>query len=154
MGTERRKPRQYIYVSLACLMLIVASACSSDKHFTLFSPPPPTHADCRHLKGVSSYIKRGDFEGAAKVIQDIYDRSPNTPPGDEALMNLGLINIYYANPKKDYQKALGYFLRLEREFPASPFAEEAKTWAGVIQAFEKSRQVDIEVEQRKKELGH
>ncbi len=152
MGTERRRPRQLVYVSLACLMLFMTSACLSDTHTALFSSP--SRADCRHLKGLSSYIKRGDFEGAAKVSQDIYDRSPNTPPGDEALMNLGLISIYYANPKKDYQKALGYFLRLEREFPTSPLVEEAKTWAGVIQAFEKSRQVDIEIEQKKKELGH
>jgi hypothetical protein len=154
MGTERRKPRKHVYVSLACVMLFMASACSPDRHIELFSSPTTTRTDCRHLKGVSSYIKRGDFEGAAKASQDIYDRSPNMPPGDEALMNMGLISIHYANPKKDYQKALGYFLRLEREFPTSPLVEEAKTWAGVIQAFEKSRQVDIEIEQKKKELGH
>jgi len=32
--------------------------------------------------------------------------------------------------------------------------EETKTWAEVLQAFEKASQVDLDIEQRKKELGH
>ncbi len=137
MGTERRRPRQHVYVSLACVMLLMVAACFSDRHITLVSSTSQqaVGADCRHLEAVSSYINRGDFEGAAKASQDIYERSSSKPPGDEALLNMGLISVYYANPKKDYQKALGYFLRVEREFPTSPLVEEAKTWASVLQAF-------------------
>ncbi|HYQ61439.1 MAG TPA: hypothetical protein VEP29_10315 [Desulfatiglandales bacterium] len=84
--------------------------------------------------------------------QDILARSPRTPPGDEALMNMGLICAHYANPKRDYKKALGYFMRIEKEFPRSPFVEEAKIWVSVLLAFEKAKQVDIEIEKKKKEL--
>jgi len=156
MGTERRRPRQHIYVSLACVMLFMVAACYSNRHISLVSssPEPSARADCSHLDGIISFVSQGDFEGAAKASQDIYDWSPNSPPGDEALLSLGLISVHYANPKKDYQKALGYFLRVEREFPTSPLVEEAKTWVGVLKAFEKAKQVDLDIQQKKKELGH
>jgi len=44
-------------------------------------------------------------------------------------------------------------MRLEREFPRSPLVEEAKIWVGVLQAFEKAKQVDLEIEEMKKGLG-
>jgi len=156
MGSERGKQRQYVYLSLACVILFMASACVASEHVLPGSSSPPrwTRSDCNHLVNVRSFIDRGDFEGAMKACQEILDRSPKTPPGDEALLIMGMLNVYYANPKKDYGKALGYFLRVEREFPASSLVEEAKTWAGVLQAFEKARQVDLEVEKRKKELGN
>jgi hypothetical protein len=104
------------------------------------------------LGGVSGFIDRGDFEGAMRESQDNLARSPQTP-GDEALMNMGLISAHYANPKRDYKKALGYFMRIEKEFPRSPLVEEAKIWVSVLRAFEKAKQVDIEIEEKKKELG-
>jgi hypothetical protein len=84
---------------------------------------------------------------------DILSRPSKTRQGDAALMNLGLISAHYANPKKDYKKALGFFMRVDKEFPGSPFVEEAKIWVSVLQAFEKSKQVDLDIEEKKKELG-
>jgi outer membrane protein assembly factor BamD (BamD/ComL family) len=109
--------------------------------------------ECGHLRRVDSFISRGDFEGAMKESQDILARSPKTPPGDEALLDLGLISAHYANPKRDYKKALGYFMRIEKDFPRSPLVEEAKIWTSVLQAFEKAKQVDIEIEEKKKGLA-
>jgi outer membrane protein assembly factor BamD (BamD/ComL family) len=102
---------------------------------------------------VEDLIRKGNFEGAMKESQNLLVRSPKSPPGDEALMDMGLISAHYANPRKDYQKALVYFRRLEKEFPRSPLAEEAKVWVSVLKAFEKAMQVDFEIEEMKKELG-
>ncbi len=44
-------------------------------------------------------------------------------------------------------------MRVEREFPHSPLIEEARIWVSVLQAFEKAKQVDIEIEEKKKEMG-
>jgi outer membrane protein assembly factor BamD (BamD/ComL family) len=68
-------------------------------------------------------------------------------------MDLGLISAHYANPKKDYKKAMNYFMRIEKEFPDSPHVEESKIWVSVLRAFEKAKQVDLEIEQKKKGLG-
>jgi outer membrane protein assembly factor BamD (BamD/ComL family) len=113
----------------------------------------PDSEECDHLELVRDFIGKGDFEGALKASQRLLSRSPKSPPGDQALLDLGLINAHYANPKKDYKKALGYFLRVEREFPRSPLVEEARIWVSVLRAFEKAKQVDIEIEERKKEMG-
>jgi hypothetical protein len=109
--------------------------------------------ECYHLTRLNSFISIGDFEGAMRYCQDILARSPKTPPGDEALMDMGLISAHYANPKKDYKKALVYFMRVDKEFPRSPLAEEAKIWTSVLLAFEKVKQVDIEIEEKKQGLG-
>jgi hypothetical protein len=157
MGGKRSRKRQHLYLSVACLTLIIVAACVPCKQV----PPepsapqaaPPAREECDHLANVVPFISREDFDGAMKESQDLLAGSPKTPPGDEALMNLGLISAHYANPKKDYKKAMGYFMRIEREFPRSPLVEEARIWVGVLQAFEKAKQVDIEIEEKKKVLG-
>lgn len=148
MGTKQSGRRQHLYISIACLMVIVA-ACSP----AIFHPASPDAENCNHLDLVKGIISHGDFDGAIKASQSVLARSPKMPPGDEALFAIGLIHTHYANPKKDYKKALGYFMRVEREFPNSPLVEEAKIWVSVLQAFEKAKQVDIEIEEKKKELG-
>ncbi len=164
MGGKRNRKRQHLYLSVACLMLIIIAACVPCKR-VLPDPvtpepatrqsaaPAPRPAKCDHLENVVGFISRGDFEGAMKVNHDVLADSPKTAPGDEALMNLGLISAHYANPKKDYRKAMSFFMRIEREFPQSPLVEEARIWVSVLQAFEKAKQVDIEIEEKKKVLG-
>jgi hypothetical protein len=158
VGTKRSRKRQHFYLSVACLILIIIAACGPGWQMPsdLAAPRPavqPAPKKCVHLENVRDFISRGDFDGAMKASQDILSRSSKTPPGDAALMDLGLISAHYANPKKDYKKALGFFMRIDKDFPDSPFVEEAKIWVGVLQAFEKSKQVDIDIEEKKKELG-
>ncbi len=149
MGTEQSRKRQFLYLSIACLTVIFATGCIAAFQQTT----APDSEECDHLEAVRDFIARGDFEGAMKASQRVLSRSPKSPPGDQALFDMGLINTHYANPKKDYKKALGYFLRVEREFPLSPLVEEARIWVSVLRAFEKAKQVDIEIEEKKKEMG-
>ena len=161
MGRKRSGKRQHLYVTVACLILIIAAGCAPGRAQTQIPgcpecPECPKCQECPQsdsLMRVESLLSKGNFDGAMKKSQDILARSPKTPPGDEALMDMGLISAHYANPKKDYKKALSYFMRVEREFPRSPLAEEAKIWIGVLQAFEKAKQVDLEIEEMKKGLG-
>ncbi|MEJ2032464.1 MAG: tetratricopeptide repeat protein [Deltaproteobacteria bacterium] len=104
------------------------------------------------LRRVRQFIKQGDFEDALQENRKVLAAFPHSPPGDEALFNMGLVYAHDANPKKDYEKALGFFARLQREFPESPRAEEARIWAGVLETMEKAKQIDIEIEAKKKEL--
>lgn len=147
MGRKRSGKRQHLHLSVACLILFIVAACAPLTQ--MFAEPK----ECYHLTRLDDFIRRGDFDGAMKQCQEILARSPKMPPGDEALMDMGLISAHYANPKKDYKKALGYFMRIEKEFPQSPFVEEAKIWTSVLQAFEKAKQVDIEIEEKKQGLG-
>jgi hypothetical protein len=156
MGRKQSGKRQHLYLTAACLILVIAAGCAPVRVQAPECPACPKCPECPqcgHLRPVAGLISRGNFEGAMKESQDILARSPKTPPGDEALMVMGLISSHYANPKKDYKKALSYFMRVENEFPRSPLVEEAKIWIGVLQAFEKAKQVDLEIEEMKKGLG-
>jgi tetratricopeptide (TPR) repeat protein len=159
MGRKRSRKRQHLYLAVACLILVIAAGCAPARVQAPACPECPGCPECPvcpqsyDLKPVAGLISRGNFEGALKESQEILARSPKAPPGDEALMAMGLISAHYANPKKDYKKALSYFMRVEREFPRSPLREEAKIWIGVLQAFEKAKQVDLEIEEMKKGIG-
>jgi tetratricopeptide (TPR) repeat protein len=110
-------------------------------------------------------LAEGNYEGAIKQNQKILSLSGQNPPGDEALFNMGLIHAHPGNPKRDYTKSLALFKRLTKDHPQSPWVEQAKTWVGVLQenekmsrsieelsrVIEKSKQVDIEIEEKKRE---
>jgi TolA-binding protein len=105
-----------------------------------------------HLQSVQNLMRRGDFEGALLANQEVLAATPKVPPGDAALFSMGLMHIHYANPRKDYRRALGVFAQLQKDFPQSPLAEDAKVWVGVLEAMERAIQIDIEIEEKRKEL--
>lgn len=97
-------------------------------------------------------LAQGDFQGALQANGEVLDQFPHSAPGDVALFNMGLIHIHYSNPKKDIGQAQNHFARLLKEFPDSPRAEEARIWFGILETMEKTRQIDIEIEEKKREL--
>jgi outer membrane protein assembly factor BamD (BamD/ComL family) len=149
MGAQRIGPRQHVFISIACLILSMVAGC-----ITINKPQvaAPDKEGCDHFEQVEGFIRRGDFEGAAKASQDVLSNPTASSRGDEALLNLGLISAHYANPKKDYKKALGYFMRVEREFPQSSLVDEAKIWESVLRAFERAKQVDLDIQKKKMRL--
>lgn len=147
MGRERIWKRQYLYLWAAGLIVVVLAACTPSLRVTQKEPESRAH-----LQRAQQLIRQGDFEGALRENQKVLSLSPKSPPGDAALYSMGLIPIHYANPKKDYKRALGFFTQLPKDFPRSPLTEEAKVWAGVLEAMEKATQIDIEIEEKKKEL--
>ncbi|MBI5585474.1 MAG: tetratricopeptide repeat protein [Deltaproteobacteria bacterium] len=93
-----------------------------------------------------------DFDRFVEENHAVLSKSGNKLPADEALYALGLIYAHGENPKKDSLKALGFFNRLVREFPRSWRTEEAKVWIKNIETFERSKQIDLEIEEKRKQL--
>jgi tetratricopeptide (TPR) repeat protein len=103
-------------------------------------------------------LAQGDFDGSIAATQRALSLSPRKPPEDEALLYLGLIYAHPGNPKKDFTKSLEFFRRLLKEYPKGLPAEQAKIWIGVLQeneklneVIQKSKQVDLEIEEKKRE---
>jgi TolA-binding protein len=94
----------------------------------------------------------GDFQEATKENVTALEREKGMPVADEALYNLGLLYAHHDNPEKDFIKSASYFRQLLREYPDSKLSAHAAVWIGVLNVIEKSKQVDIEIEKRKKEL--
>jgi tetratricopeptide (TPR) repeat protein len=83
--------------------------------------------------------------------QKILDATQKNLPRAEALFALGLVYVHYGNTKRDYEKSFGYFKKLVSEYPTSSLVQRAKIWIGVIEVIEKMKQVDIDLEKKKKE---
>lgn len=146
MGRKRRGARKYLYLCVIGLIFLVLGACVPVRMITA------EQESRTHLRSVQSLMRQGDFAAALRENQRVLSVSAKKPPGDAALFAMGLIHIHYGNPKKDYRKALSYFSQLQKDFPRSPLTEEAKVWVGVLEAMEKTMQIDIEIEEKKKEL--
>ena len=103
-----------------------------------------------HLLYGQKLLARGDYEDSLKVNQWVLSISCRRPPGDEALFTIGSIYAHPRNPKKTYGRALQYFKEVIKDYPQSPWAEQARIWAAVLQEIEKLNQ---ETERLKQEIG-
>jgi len=106
------------------------------------------------------FFEQGNFEAALEENQRILSISGKSASKDRALFQIGLIYATSRNPKRDLEKSLSYFLRLVKEYPQSTFTDEAKTWIDLLQEnhklnrmIEKSKEVDIAIEEKKREKG-
>lgn len=97
-------------------------------------------------------VENQNFNEAIIKNEQILAKAGNKKPADEALYNLGLIYAHAENPDLDYKKSQLYFIRLTEQFPDSEFTEEAQVMLGLFETIEKIQQIDIEIDQQKKEL--
>ena len=98
------------------------------------------------------FLTDGNFSGALKENKRILKSSNKNRFKAEALFNIALVYAHYDNPDKDYEKSVVHFEQLIREYPKSPLIQQAKIWLDVLNVIEKAKQVDIELEKKKKEL--
>ena len=151
MGRKQGGGRKYIYLCIVCLTILI-SGCIPLKDI------PERREGRDALNRAQELLSQGDYEGSLRENQRALSVAANESPGDEALFNMGLIYAHTGNPKKDYRRAMSFFGRLPKEYPQSPLVGQAKIWLGVLQANEKlaqmlerSRQVDIEIEEKRRE---
>lgn len=107
----------------------------------------------KHHRLGQELLARKDFDQALKEYQRALALSPRKPPGDEALFDMGLLFAYSDNPNRDYKTSVEFFRMLIDEFPQSRLIDQARAWVDVLQTIEKTKQVDIEIEEKKKELA-
>ena len=97
-------------------------------------------------------IENHNFAEALQKNMQTLEQAGMKKPSDEALYNIGLIYAHVDNPAKDYKKSQTYFEVLTKQFPDSDYAEEARIWLGLFETIEKIQQIDVEIEQQKKQL--
>lgn len=113
-----------------------------------------------HFQRAKRFFDQGNYEASLEENQRVLSFPGKNIPKDRALFQMGLICIQTGNPKRDAEKSLSFFQRLLKEYPQSPWIDEAKTWVAVIQEnvklnqmIEKSKEVDIAIEEKKREKG-
>lgn len=98
-------------------------------------------------------VENLDFEEAVRKNTRIIEQVGRNKPADAALYNLGLIYAHVNNPAKDYKKSEIYFTEITKQFPHSPYAEEAQVWLGVFETIKKIQQIDVEFDQQLEQLS-
>jgi len=138
MGGKPIRPRQHIYFCLALLISLLGCSLVSDSN---------RQRDLRDgLANGHELLLRGDFLGSLKAFEGVSELANGQPPADEAVYNIGLVYADSRNSQNDRSKAIRSFNRIIAEFPASPWAEEARIWVGVLNEAEASR---LELEKSK-----
>jgi tetratricopeptide (TPR) repeat protein len=98
-------------------------------------------------------LAQGDYEGSVRENQRVLSLSAHQPLGDEALFHLGLIYAHLGNPKKNYGRALGLFRKLTKDYPQSPWAEQAKIWEGMLEEDERLDQAFRKLKEENEKLN-
>ena len=125
MGSEQARKRKHLFLCFACSIMIslVTGGCI---HFHIRQEGEEKLARARSL------MSQGAFEASFRESEQVLRRYHQSQ-GDQALFLMGLIYLHPQNPNADYQKSLGYFQWLEKEFPDSPLRSEAEIWISVLQ---------------------
>ncbi len=166
MGRKHRRYGKYIHVLTAGLILAASVPGCRDILRPVEDRPPamsephtgrtPTGEETwtRGAETLKRLIESGDFQAALAKCEELLGRTPASGEAiPEILYRKGLIYIHYDNPAKDYRRALSAFRRIVDAHPASGRVEEAKIWIGILDGMEKTRQIDLEIERKKKELN-
>jgi tetratricopeptide (TPR) repeat protein len=176
MGRKQTGIGKCLHFCIAVLTCLSLSSCASlddslDRSVILKKLRPQDEPR-QYLLQAQDLLAKGDYEAALEENQKVLSLAANAPPGDEALYNIGLIYAHPGNPKRDYVKSIVALKRLGKEYPQSPWTEQGKIWAQVLQEnenskrvavtvaqendklkriIEESRKVDIEIEEKKRE---
>jgi len=175
MGRKRTRAREFIYFCAVILTLLASFGCAvlTQKQNVEVRDEVSQRKEetsnilSERLLRAGKLLEQRDYDGSLKENQRILSLSGQNPPGDEALFNMGLIYAHFGNPKKDNGKSLSFFRKLTKDYPRSPLAVQAMIWMGILQENEKltqtiqklnqvieeSKQVDIEIEEKKRDKG-
>jgi tetratricopeptide (TPR) repeat protein len=130
--------------------------------------PPPVPAADKQAEARDILLRAHDLLARGEIDRAFIENERLLGSGileDEALFNLGMICIHPGNPKKDFAKSVGLLKTLIKDYPQSPWSERAKVVLGVFQeneklaqdieklrqVFERSKQVDVEIEEKRRE---
>jgi len=173
MGGKPSRAREHLYICLA--VLIVVGGCGivkgnrevkttpapvlmpepkPIKHPKVVIEPPEVRLRREaneHLAKARHLLSRGDYDAALRENEEALFVAKDRSPADAAVFYMGLIYAHPGNPKKDNRRAIGFFNRVVKTHPESMWAEQAKIWVAVLDGVEKLKQVDLEIEEKKRD---
>ncbi len=143
--------RMLVLLCVALVICLSVSSCASLKGSRVEKVVPEQGAREDLANGQKALVQH-DYEASLQEFEAALSLSGNKPPGDEALLNMGMVYIDPENPKRDCPRALTSFQKLANEYPQSRWAEPARIWSETLKEQEALKQVMFEVRQECEKL--
>ncbi len=160
MGGKQSKMWKYFHF---CFTLIVVFTFGSG--CAVLREMGPGGVARRHLDEAERRLAKKDYEGALSESQTALSQTSNPHLRQKALFQMAIVYSHQGSHHKDYNKAVRLFRTLSESKPQSPFALYAEMWLSLREAnttltdqnrklkqiLEKIKQVDIEIEQKRRQ---
>lgn len=148
MGRECARTRKHLYLPFIILMISLVTGCGT---FEKIRTKVRGEAYQSLLQG-RKLLAEGDYEGALRENEKVIFLSPDGPPADQALFNMGVLHAHPGNPKKDYGKSAAFLRKVMEDYPKSPVLEEAKIWIAMVQEHDQLSRMIRKLGQRVEQL--
>ena len=79
----------------------------------------------------NDFFNRGDYEASLRKYEHLIEKHPAV--ADRVLFEMGIIYAHPRNEQKDYQKSLGCFQKLVRDYPDSEYRRDSQMMIFQIQ---------------------
>lgn len=132
MGGKPTRRGNALYIFAAFLILWGPVACTLSQTAARITDVTGEEARA-HLAMGQKYYHEGNFNGALLENEAVISLAGVSAPVAESLFYIGLIHGHPANPARDDEKSLTAFLKLIKDYPESPLADQAKELAGLIE---------------------
>jgi hypothetical protein len=155
------------------ILPLLVMVCSCSPLARVQPPPAPIFPPQRAMEG-------GDYAAFVAENERALADCKVTTGCDVALFNLGFTYAYAQSPYRNPAKALQYFAELSKKYPQSPWAFQGRAWTAVLNEnltleekenqlqsnlrnreatirglraqLNRSRDIDVEMEKREREL--
>jgi tetratricopeptide (TPR) repeat protein len=168
MGGKPSRAGQYFFIPVALLILQASCTLIHEAPERSKPIPPPLIVgepkviteprEVRDRREANEYLQvaqnllaRGDFDASLRECQKVLLLMKDRTPADAAVFQMGLVYAHPKNPKKDNKRAIGFFNQVIKAYPESPWIEQSKIWVGVLDGVERLKQVDIDIEGKKRD---
>jgi len=151
MGENLTGLRKHILFYVTLLICLSISSCASLEG-RWFEKAVPEQAAREHLAGGQKALAQHNYQVSLQEFEAALSLSGTKPPGDEALLNMGMVYGDPENPKRDYPKSIATFQRLATEYPQSNWAEPARMWTETLKEQEKLKRAMSEALQENERL--
>jgi hypothetical protein len=112
-------------------------------------------------------MQQGNYGAFLDANRKAVQRCRGGDECDVALFNLGFVHAYPQSPYRDPAKALQYFGELIKKYPQSPWAFQGRVWVALLNEIrnreatirgmqtqlDRSREIDIEIDKKERELA-
>jgi tetratricopeptide (TPR) repeat protein len=126
MLKKQSRRGEHLYFFFACIIIASILMCGCSHFYEGFLARP-------EFKEANDFSSQGNYKASLSKYEQIIAQYPTE--GDRVLFEMGFIYAFPRNQEKDYQKSLGCFQKLIKDYPGSGYRHDSEVMISLIDAF-------------------